>query len=64
MSGGCLGVSEWYSWKSEALGCVGAVSGLSVLAVWSQNTILAQAKKEQLFSPDHTETLKYQNLPM
>ena len=41
MSGGCLGVSEWNSWKSEALGFVWGVSGFSVLAVWSQSTILA-----------------------
>ena len=31
ISGGCLGVSEWYSWISEALGCVWGVSGFSVL---------------------------------
>ena len=42
MCGGRLGVSEWKSWKSEALGCVWWVSGFSVLAVWSQNTILAK----------------------
>ena len=39
---GCVGVSEWCSWKSEALGCFWGVSGFSVLAVWSQDTILAQ----------------------
>ena len=42
MSWGCLGVSEWYLWKSEVHGCVGGVSGFSVLAVWSKNTSLAQ----------------------
>ena len=40
--GGCLMVSEWYLWKSEALTCVWRVSGLSVLAVQSHNTILAK----------------------
>ena len=33
MSGWCLGASEWYSFKSEALGCVWGLSGFSVLAV-------------------------------
>ena len=40
--GGCLMVSEWYVWKSEALTCVWRVYGLSVLAVQSHNTILAK----------------------
>ena len=30
---GCLGVSEWFSWKSEALGFVWGVSRFSFLAV-------------------------------
>ena len=49
MSGGVLGMFgevsgafEWYSWKSEALGCVWVVSGFSVPAEWSYNTILAK----------------------
>ena len=62
MSGGCLGVSEWYSWKSEALECVCGVSGFSVLAVWSHNTILAQPWKARPVSLDYTETSKYQNV--
>ena len=33
MSGGCLGVYEWHSWKSEALGCVWGVSAFSVLTL-------------------------------
>ena len=41
-SEGCLGVSEWYSWKLEALEYVWGVYGFSILAVWSENTILAQ----------------------
>ena len=49
ISGGCPGIFEWYSWKSEALGCVWGVSGLSVLAVWSQNTILAQPQNGTIF---------------
>ena len=48
MSGGFLEVSEWYSWISEALGCFWGVSGFSVLAVWSHNTILAQPWKPWL----------------
>ena len=40
--GGCLMVSEWYVWKSEALTCVWRVYGLSVLAVQSHNTILTK----------------------
>ena len=48
MSGGCLEVSEWYSWKSEAIGCVWGVSGFSSLAVWRHNTILAQPWKAWL----------------
>ena len=43
------GVSEWYSWKLEALGCVWVVSGLSVPAVWSYNTILAKPWKTPFF---------------
>ena len=39
----------------------GGFDGFSVLAIWSQHTILAQPWKAKLFSPDHTETLKYQN---
>ena len=53
--------SVWYSWKSEALGCVWGVSGFSVLAVWSQNTSFEKPWKVWLFV---TQTLKYQNLPM
>ena len=41
MSGGCLEVSECHSWNSLALECVWGVSWSSLLAVWSQNTILA-----------------------
>ena len=43
VSGGCLGgvwgISEWYLWKLEALGCAWGVCGFSVLKVWSKNTI-------------------------
>ena len=70
MSGRCLGwclgggqrISEWYSWKLELLGCGLGVSGFLALAVWSRNTILAQAWKAWLFSSDHTEISKYQNV--
>ena len=48
MSGGCLEVSEWYSWRSEAFECVWGVSGFSVLVVWSHNAILAQPWKASL----------------
>ena len=37
-------------------------SGFSAFAVWSHNTILAQPGKAWLFSPDHSETSKYQNV--
>ena len=37
-------------------------SGFSGFAVWSHNTILAQPGKAWLFSPDHSETSKYQNV--
>ena len=62
--GGCLMVSEWYLWKSEALTCVWRVSGLSVLAVQSHNTILAKPWKAQLFWPDAIEASKYQKVYM
>ena len=39
---GCLGESELNSWKLEVHKCVWGVYGLSILAVWSENTILAQ----------------------
>ena len=39
--GGCLMVSKWYLWKSRALKCGWGISGLSVLAVRSYNTLLA-----------------------
>ena len=42
MFGGCLGEAELNSWKSEAHKCVWGVYGFSILAVWSENTILAQ----------------------
>ena len=38
------------------------LSGFLALAVWSHNTILAQPGKAWLFSPDHSETSKYQNV--
>ena len=41
-------LSEWGSWKSEAIGCVWGISGFASLAVWSQNTILAQPWKAWL----------------
>ena len=62
ISGGCMWVFQWYSWKSEMFGCDFGVSGFSILAVWSCNATLAQPWKAQLFLPDHTETSKYQNV--
>ena len=56
--GGCLMVSEWYLWKSEALECIWGVSGFSVLAVRNHNTILAQPWKGHFF---HLTLLKHQN---
>ena len=56
MSGGCLEVSEWNSWTSEALRCVWGVSGFSVLALWSHNTIWHSPERHDLFSPYYTGT--------
>ena len=42
MFGGCLGESELNSRKLEVHKCVWWVYGFSILAVWSENTILAQ----------------------
>ena len=39
-----LVILEW-----EAPGCVFGISGFSVLAVWSRNTILAQSRKAHFF---------------
>ena len=61
MSGGCLGVSEWYSWKSEALGYVSGVSGFSVLQYGAKTPFWHNSKRHNFFSSDHTETSKYQN---
>ena len=60
--GGCLGVSEGYSWKLEALRRVWGVTGIPVLTVWSRNIILAQPWNAQLFLLDQTEASKYQNV--
>ena len=49
MFGEVSGGFEWYSWKLEALGCVWVVSGFSVPAEWSYNTILAKPWKTQFF---------------
>ena len=61
ISGGCLGVSEWYSWISEALGCVWGVSGFSVLQYGAKTPFWHNPKKHNFFSSNHTETSKYQN---
>ena len=39
---GVLGESELNSWKLEVHKCVWGVYGFSILAVWSENTILEQ----------------------
>ena len=62
ISGGCLGISEWFSWKLEALRRVWGVSGIPVLTVWSRSIFLAQPWNPQLFSLDHSETSKYINV--
>ena len=59
---GCLGVSEGYSWKLEALRRVWGVTGIPVLTVWSRNIILAQPWNAQLFLLDQTKASKYQNV--
>ena len=49
MSGGCIWVFEWYSWKYMVMGCVWGVSVSSVLAVWNYNTTIAQTRKSATF---------------
>ena len=59
---GCLGVSEGYSWKLEALRRVWGVTEIPVLTVWSRNIILVQPWNAQLFLLDQTKASKYQNV--
>ena len=50
MSGGvwgCLGVSEWYSWKSEALRYVFWVSGFSVLQYGAKTPFWHNPKRRE-----------------
>ena len=56
---GCLGVSEWFSWKAEALGCVRGVSSLQYRA---KTLFWHSPERHDLFSPDYTKTSKYQNV--
>ena len=49
ISGGCLGISEWYSWKLEALRRVWGVSGIPVLTVWSRSIFFSTALKPATF---------------
>ena len=44
------------------MGGIWVLTGFLALAVWSRNTILTQLGKAWLFSPDHSETSKYQNV--
>ena len=44
------------------LGGIRVLTGFLALAVCSYNAIFTQPGKARLFSPDHSETLKYQNV--
>ena len=66
MLGGCPG-DNWVVFIEigGALMCLGGIwvlTGFLALAVCSCNTIFTQPGKAWLFSPDHSETSKYQNV--
>ena len=65
---GCLrgvwGVSEGIWVLFLEIGSAQMCFGFSAFAVRSYNIILAQPGKAWLFSPDHSETSKYQNVPI
>ena len=63
-AGGCLGVSDWYSWKSEALGCVWGYLASQSLQYGAVTLFWHSLERPIFFSSDHTETSKYQNVHM
>ena len=60
--GGVWGVSEGIWVLFLEIGSAQMCFGFSAFAVRSHNIILAQPGKAWLFSPDHSETSKYQNV--
>ena len=56
---GCLRVSECYFWKSEALRCV---LGSQPLQYGAITLFWHCPERHDSFAPDHSETLKYQNV--
>ena len=64
MSGGYLGVSEWYSWKSKALGCVWVYLGSQSLQYGAVTLFCHNPETKEYFAPETYWTSKYQNLPI
>ena len=58
MSGGCLGVSGWKSWKSEVLGFVGVYLGSQSLQYGAKTLIWSSPERHDFCSSDHIETSK------
>ena len=56
MSGGCLGVSGWKSWKSEVLGFVGVYLGSQSLQYGAKTLIWSSPERHDFCSSGHTET--------
>ena len=61
MSVGCLEVSAWHSWKSEALGCVWGYLGSHSLHYGAKTLFWYIPKMQDFCSHDPTETFRYQN---
>ena len=59
MSGRCRRVSGWYLWKLDVLGCV---LGSHPLQYGAVTLFWHRPERHHFFSPDHTETSKYQNV--
>ena len=59
--GGCLEVSEWHSWKSEALECVWGYLGSHSLQYGAKTLFWHNPKKKDFFHLTIPDTLEYQN---
>ena len=59
VSGGCRKVSECYFWKLEAHRCV---LGSQPLQLGAITLFWHSLERHDFFSPDHSETSKYQNV--
>ena len=62
ISGGYLGVSEWYSWKLEAIRCVWGLLGSHSLQYGAVTLYWHSSERQDFYSPDHTDTSTYQNV--